>query len=73
MWAKKNAVGKEQVAELVDDIYRYALKYVIYLLHGFIKGLEYSLALPFVLVNIVVSDLSFVMISCGAAVLLYAS
>lgn len=73
MWPKKNTVRKEQVAELVDDTYRYVLIFVIYLLHDFIKGLEYSLPLPFVLVNSLVTDLSLVMISCRAAVLLYVS
>lgn len=69
MWPKKNTVRKEQVAKLVDDTYRYVLIYVICLLHDFIKGLEYSLPFPFVLVNFLVTDLSLVMISCGAAVL----
>lgn len=27
MWAKKNAVGKEQVAKLVDDTYRFVFVY----------------------------------------------
>lgn len=32
LWAKKNAVGKEQVAKLVDDTYRSVLKTVVWMM-----------------------------------------
>ena len=43
MWAKKNAVGKEQVAKLVDDTYRFAfciMYFFHYLICNIIDGLE---------------------------------
>lgn len=33
MWAKKNAVGKDQVAKLVDDTYRF-----VFWCHIFLQG-----------------------------------
>lgn len=36
MWAKKNAVGKEQVAKLVDDTYRFVFCILYIFLHDLI-------------------------------------
>ena len=34
LWPKKNAVGKEQVAQFVDDIYRFLSLFVLFFFLG---------------------------------------